>query len=460
MSTPLSDSEFAVLMSSLGPFEHTPHLAVAVSGGADSMALCLLADRWAQKRGGRVSALCVDHGLRPESSQEARQVKQWLESRQISCHCLTWIGEKPATGIQEAARNARFSLLRQWCREQGVLHLLLAHHQNDQAETFLLRLKAKSGPAGLAAMAAIVEEADLRLLRPVLDQPKARLQAVLEACHQPWIEDPSNTNDRYGRVALRLLMPQLAAQGLTSATLTQAATHLGQIRIAQETEISALAAAVLRIYPAGFVRCDLAAILAAGAHGERLLSRILACIGGNTTYGPGADAVRRILDRLRMKQPGMASLSGCLLIPSFRQNCLWVCREIRRKNSPVAQFDATGHAVWDRRFHFSLKGKTSAIGTWSVQALGEEGLVEVLKKEYCRKNSRFSVSGCKKEYKRWPRVVYHSLPAIFNEDGLVFVPHLEYEHEKQWGDAKIHAAIVSFRPEIPATMIGGYLAYE
>ena len=121
------------------------------------MCLCLLADAWARARGGDVSALTVDHGLRPTAAAEARQVAVWLRARGIAHHVMPWTGAKPETSIQETAREARYRLLAGWCRAAGILHLLVAHHRDDQAETVALRQSRSSGADGLAGMAAVRE---------------------------------------------------------------------------------------------------------------------------------------------------------------------------------------------------------------------------------------------------------------------------------------------------------------
>src|SRR5215472_14255742 len=133
-ATPLSDEELAVRLDRLGAFERRPRLAVAVSGGADSMALALSAAAWARHRGGAITALTVDHRLRPESTGEARQVGAWLTARGIAHETLVWEGPHPTGDIQAAARTARYRLLEAWCAQHGVLHLLTAHHREDQAE--------------------------------------------------------------------------------------------------------------------------------------------------------------------------------------------------------------------------------------------------------------------------------------------------------------------------------------
>ncbi|MEX2647596.1 MAG: tRNA lysidine(34) synthetase TilS, partial [Alphaproteobacteria bacterium] len=164
---PLGEAEFAGLMEACGPFEHSPLVAVATSGGADSLALALLAHDWAVRRGGRAIGLVVDHALRRESATEAAEVAAWLGAAGIEPVVLRWHGPKPCGGVQAAARGARYALLESWCRDAGVLHLLLGHQRDDQAETVLMRRRRRAGP-GLAGMAPTVETRDVRVTRPLL----------------------------------------------------------------------------------------------------------------------------------------------------------------------------------------------------------------------------------------------------------------------------------------------------
>src|SRR5947207_5334954 len=203
-AAPLTLGELSAALAAIGGFEARPFITVAVSGGPDSLALAILADRWAREHGGQLVALTIDHRLRPESAEEAQIVGGWLAARGIAHHVLVWADPKPATGVQEAARAARYRLLAGWCREQGCLHLLTAHHREDQAETYLIRRRAGSGVDGLAGMSAVREVAGVRLVRPLLAVPKARLVALLAAERQPFLSDPSNRNPAFERARLRL----------------------------------------------------------------------------------------------------------------------------------------------------------------------------------------------------------------------------------------------------------------
>lgn len=133
-------------------------VAAGVSGGADSLALLFQLDAFLRPQGRRVIALTVDHGLRPESRDEAEYVAKLAAERQIEHHILTWEGKKPEKGIEEAARTARYGLLCGWCRDNGVGTLAVAHHLLDQAETFFMRLQRGSGLNGLCGMAPLSEK--------------------------------------------------------------------------------------------------------------------------------------------------------------------------------------------------------------------------------------------------------------------------------------------------------------
>ncbi len=197
-------------------FTTTP-LAVAVSGGADSMALLLLANAYAAQNKSHVIALTVDHGLREASEKEAIQVQMWANERGIEHVILTWEGPKPTTRIQEKAREARYDLMMNWCKENGVSHLLLGHHAGDQEETFWMRLASGSGLDGLSGMKQQVIKDGITLHRPLLAYSKEDLKAYLKEQNQEWIEDPSNRHNKYLRSRLRSVLED---EGLSSSRLS------------------------------------------------------------------------------------------------------------------------------------------------------------------------------------------------------------------------------------------------
>ncbi|MCB9983509.1 MAG: tRNA lysidine(34) synthetase TilS [Rhodospirillales bacterium] len=225
-------------------------IAVAVSGGPDSMALCRMLVGWAEKRRITVHALSVDHGLRTEAAEEAAQVGVWLADWPgVKHHILRW--ENPAdTAIQEEARKARYRLMAEYCRVHDISCLFLAHHRDDQAETVLFRLAKGSGLDGLSGMQSVqAYDENLSLVRPLLGWGKDDILTYCAAEHVPYVEDPSNENPDYARVRLRRARTVLEEEGLSAKRLSVTAQRLARAR-------KALQELTLRVYKQATLKKD------------------------------------------------------------------------------------------------------------------------------------------------------------------------------------------------------------
>jgi tRNA(Ile)-lysidine synthase len=350
-------------MAALGPFEARPELAVAVSGGGDSMALALLVRDWVAGRDGRAVALVVDHGLRPGSDAEARDVAGRLRGCGLEAQLLGWQGRKPTSGIQAAAREARLRLLAARCRELGVLHLLLAHQADDQAETVHMRAERGSGPEGLAGMAAVREIPGLRLLRPLLGVSRARLRATLVRAGLAWLEDPSNRDPRFHRARMRL-------EGWAPFPIGTTA-YPGRVRADFDRTLAAFLARTVRLHPAGFADLDRAALLQATPELARAaLARAITTVGGRP-YRPGGAQLSRRLDALRAGCGSTATLGGCLVecAPGYVR----LMRAPEETEPPLA-LSAGTEALWDGRFVLRHAGgrdvRVGALGARGWRALG------------------------------------------------------------------------------------------
>jgi tRNA(Ile)-lysidine synthase len=246
----IGDAEACALFDDLAA---EPALVLAVSGGPDSTALLHLMARWRAtlRPAPHLVAVTVDHGLRPEAKREAAAVKQMSENLGVEHVTMRWTGDKPSTGIQEAARQARYGLLRTAARRAGARCVVTAHTLDDQAETVLFRMARGSGLAGLCGMARKVAidnlaggagRSDVVLARPLLDVPKARLIVTLREAGISYAEDSSNADPRFTRARLRQLMPALAEEGLTSRCLVRLARRVRRSEAAHEATVDRAAA--------------------------------------------------------------------------------------------------------------------------------------------------------------------------------------------------------------------------
>jgi len=241
--TPVSAAEAAALFAPLGDAKG---LVLAVSGGPDSTALLLLAACWrrAQERGPALLAVTVDHGLRPEARAEGEVVKRVAKQCGIAHRTMRWTGPKPKSGLQKAAREARYRLLVEAAKKIGADYVLTAHTRDDQAETVLIRMSCGSGVTGLGGMTPVAPlpargAGAIKLARPLLDLPKARLIATVAAAGLDYADDPSNRDPRFTRARLRAAMPALAREGLTAARLSQLARRLRRAEAALEAAADA-----------------------------------------------------------------------------------------------------------------------------------------------------------------------------------------------------------------------------
>ena len=409
----VSMAAFTARMKELGS---GPNVAVAFSGGPDSLALLILAAQWAARSEKRsVLALTVDHGLRPESAEEARICARLAKSLGLRHRVLHWKGAKPLAGIQAAAREARYRLLNEACESANIDALLVAHHLDDQAETFLLRLARGSGVDGLAGMApsrVLLDEdgaGHVRLLRPLLDVPRAALQEIVARSGLTPIDDPSNRNMRFDRVKVRNLIGDLASIGLTPRRLADTASHMGRARQAIDGATRHLLRMASTYQPLGYIEADPRALCDAPDEiSLRALSGMLKQVGARA-YAPRFEALSGLYDALKGGQLGKGrTLLGCKLV--MRDDRLFVFREVSAALAAPARILRKGHPiVWDGRFRMVLGSAPRDVGPLQVRALGAEGVRHAL-----------LLGGVAPD---GPKAVFATLPGVWVGEGLVAAPH-------------------------------------
>jgi len=210
------------------PLANNSRLGLAVSGGPDSLALMLLMAQWVRRGGPELFVYTVDHGLRPEAADEAAMVVREAERLGLTARLLRWEGAKPVTGVQAAARKARYKLIAAAMKRDEVELLATAHHLGDQAETVLMRMAHGSGIDGLRGMDTLSVVEGCEIVRPLLGVESASLHAVVDAAGLTAATDPSNLDPAYERVRWRELQPALSVEGLTPARLAVFARRMDQ----------------------------------------------------------------------------------------------------------------------------------------------------------------------------------------------------------------------------------------
>lgn len=324
----LSAPEFAAVLQEVFDAGASWPGAVAVSGGGDSTALMVLIGEWARAAGRELPlVLTVDHGLRPDSSRHTAAVVAQARAARLEAEVLKWRGRKPVSDIESAARTARYRLMGGWCRNRGIGCLYVAHSLEDQAETFLLRLARGSGVDGLSAMSAVAAWPlpgfeGLRLARPLLGVPRARLRATLVERKMSWQEDAMNADPRFARARLRAVWPDLERVGLSAKRIADAARHLARARSALEAEVEALLAEASRREGQTFL-LDGARLAAVPEEiGLRALACVLMLVSGHA-YRPRMERLERLMSAIRggALRKGRTLHGCCIRSAGGREHC-------------------------------------------------------------------------------------------------------------------------------------------
>lgn len=333
---------------------------LAVSGGSDSLALMHLA-ACSELRHCDVLVATVDHGLRAGSAEDAAFVAAAAHRLGLAHQTLAWPGDKPATGMQAAARDARYRLLLEAAETRwpgASVTILTGHTQDDQAETVLMRLARGAGPAGLAGMAelrGLNARGQVRLARPLLGVSRQDLRDWLRAEDIAWRDDPSNTDDRFERVRVRAASPRLAKIGLTPAALARTALRM---RRAEEALAKAAAAALRELdpegYAYGYARLGTAEFARLPAELRiRALATLVDQVGGAAPppeLGGIETLERRIADVAASGGSLAETIGGCLIRTSATSNTITLLREPNRARWPVLQLAPGERQIWDNRF--------------------------------------------------------------------------------------------------------------
>ena len=315
-----------------------PAIGVAVSGGGDSVALMHMIADWG--RGRRIMVATVDHGIRPESAAEARQVGRAARALGLSHATLVWQRGTETGNLMANARDARLRLLSGWAQRNDLPAIALGHTADDQAETLLMRLGRGSGIDGLASMAEWRDAFGSRWLRPMLGAGRQELRDWLRMRNIPWLDDPSNDNEDFDRIRVRRA---ISAMGLDIAALARAANHIQEARDAL-SHYAAHAARDAEAYNGSLTLPRRAYGDAPSEIRRRLIVAACRWITG-ADYPPRRNTVLHALNAIATGH--RVTLDGALIEPAGDRIRLF------REAAAALRAPDVQDGIWDNRWHVS-----------------------------------------------------------------------------------------------------------
>ena len=368
--TLINIEEFSNELISKFNFNYQQKIALAVSGGADSMCMTLLM----HKAGFSISCLIVDHGLRAESRAEAEKIQNILNSYNINATTLKWLEYNPTlqlSNLHHKAREARYRLLLDYCKIHNIKYLALAHNKNDQAENVLLRIGRGTGIDGLALIKSSQEIRECQIIRPLLNYTRPKIEETLKRFNWIWVKDQSNHNNRFARTRVRSLL-QNNDCSLTVDRLYLLARNAARASDYLEKTTMETLHCITIYHPFGYVSLDVEKFLT--CHEEiqlRTLTHILRNIGGK--HSVRLTSLERLLDKIRNFQNWHnTTLHDCEILKAKQENRLLFIKE---KNTIQKKLIPSGckETIWDNRFIITRENFVNE--EVSIEALSQKHLV-------------------------------------------------------------------------------------
>ena len=338
-------------------------VAVAVSGGSDSMGLLLLLSDWCKSKDLNLKVVTVNHQLRESAQKECEFVEGVAKGLGWKHQTLYWKNQTQFGNLSKKAREGRYQLMSEWGASLGIDEFFLGHTQNDQAETVLMELKRKAGVDGLSAMPNTIKRFGVTWIRPMLDFSRCDIQDYLRANNQEWIEDPSNEDCSRTRIKIRKILPVLEDAGITVDSLATVASNLQKTREVLQKLIQQKAEEVISVSKVGeYVFHEDYWGLPEEIRGK-LFARVVQFLA-NDDYKPRQSAVNNCLTRV--KKVGSATINN-FVIQKDGNNCVRIFRDPKKIRGFVH-----GNQFWDNRWRVVKKPKMNVrLGNLASKGLNQ-----------------------------------------------------------------------------------------
>ena len=397
-------------------------IALAVSGGPDSTAMMQIAALSKKLKNSNVTVIVIDHGLREESKNEANIVCKNAKLLGFKFKILKWNGVKPKTRVQEIARKTRYKLMTSWCKKKGIEKLFLAHHLDDQVETFLMRLGKGSGVDGLAVMNFVTETSSLKLVRPFLEIPKTRFIEILGITNLEWISDPSNFNSDYKRSRIRKILPILSKEGINSKQIGLVIKRMRSAKDALNSQTNTLLKKYLSNVDnvAYFLNKEFFKDTKEKEILLRALEKIFMNISGSI-YPPRRNKLENILSWILENNNVKAKTLTGVVVRKRKSEFIFYREPDDCYKSVNIRPLTSRYSCWDDRFFL----KANKSNNLQIRALGDVGIT-ILKEEKILKRQGFQ---------NVPLSAWKTVPGVWSKKRLISVPTLGYCKQK---DLKIY----------------------
>lgn len=339
------------LASLFAPVSGSQVLGLAVSGGVDSLALMILAARWAAPLSAapRLIVYTLDHELRAEAKAETAFVQAAAEELGLEVRVLHWGGDKPKSGLQAAARAARYQIIGAAMAQDGAEILLTAHHLQDQAETVLMRMAHGSGLNGLGGIRAFSNVENVHLFRPLLGVQRNVLEAVVQSTGLTPVQDPSNMDMNFERVRWRNMQTQLGALGLDGDAIGLFAKRAQRADSALQTMCHDLFDQLAKIDNLGVLRLEHEKLMSQPQEVQlRLVQLALRCVGGGNKPFALQQIERLGAELTHVQGFRSVTLLGCYI--TLNKGQIVISREAARVPSGSLEIAPGQSLTWDNRF--------------------------------------------------------------------------------------------------------------
>lgn len=404
------EKQFQLIVNKIFSNQLPKKIAVAVSGGIDSMALILLLEKTFQKKNIKIFCLTVDHKTRKNSGKDAQFVADFCQKQNINCTILTSnLKTPPQANIESALREVRYNLLSEFCRNNKVNHLFVAHHRQDLAENFLIRLFRGSGIDGLAALDYQNQQFDINVIRPLLDFSKDDLKKYLQDSRVKWVEDESNEDEKYLRNKIRKFLHSLPDHDLINGRIATASQSILESKKIITNYLQKNADDILQFNQLGYFILNIKNFKSLIAEEAlRYLAWCLMDVSGNF-YKPRKEGLQKIYQLILDDKVNQAHTFYGSVLERLNNQEIIIYREISEHSLKLSASQLT----WDERFIIKADKK-----------LLKENIT--ITNFNSTKFNNFVKTHKLPNYKNPLKKVFYTLPVFKVDDKIIAIPHLNY----------------------------------